>query len=248
MRGRIAGFAALLCVTGAVPVQGQWTDLLNQCSTGAVRTCASFQAQVIDLGGGRAELQIRVRNLWAVLEDGSQTGSILAQLGVVSPDLVDVVNGSPVAIEVEGATATGDPGSMWDFHRSTNRLGEVTWALAAGDGGSANGNGGIFGCLETSPRDDYFSTCIGGAAGGWVHFSLTADAPIDINQLQLAWGVMAVGPQDLSLQGTTCFAGDCGGEVVPEPITMVLMGTGLLGVGAAQRRRRRALGDTADVA
>ena len=32
-----------------------------------------------------------------------------------------------------------------------------------------------------------------------------------------------------------------GGQVTPEPITMILMGTGLLGVGGASRRRRKAL-------
>lgn len=246
MNRRAVGFAALLCSASAVPAQAQWTDMLNQCSTGAIRTCASFQAQVTNLGGGRAQLQIRVRNLWAVLANGTHTGSFLAQLGVISPDLVNVVNGNPLAVAVEDATATGNPGSKWKFHASTARLGEVTWGLAAGNGNGANGNGAIYGCLPSSPRPDYFTTCVGGAPGGWVQFSLTADAPIDINQLQLAWGVMGVGKQDYSLQGRTCVAGNCGGEVVPEPITMVLMGTGLLGIGAARRRRREtAMGEAA---
>lgn len=244
MKARVVGVAAMLCFAASVPAEAQWVDMLNQCSTGTIRTCASFQAQVTDIGGGRSRLQIRVRNLWGVLEDGSLTGSILAQLGVVSPDLVGVINDSPVATAVEGATQVGTPGDNWAFHSSTNRLGEVTWALASGsfNGGgnfNSNANGGILGCLAPNgTRTEYFTTCVGGLEGGWVQFSLTANGPLDLAGLQLAWGVMSMGQQDYSVQGTTCVAGNCG-EVVPEPITIVLLGTGLAGVGAARRRRKR---------
>lgn len=230
--------AGVLLAAVATPTHADWTDFSTQCSSGAIRTCASFQAQVDPLSGGRTRLVIRVRNLWGVLSDGSIRGSILAQLGVVAPDLSDVQHTAPVA--VGGAGLVGNPESRWGFRRSTARLGSVEWAVAAGDGRGSNGNGGIYGCLPTSPRNDYFTTCVDGQPGGWVEFSLTSAGPIDIAELEIAWGAIAIDGAggDDSRQGTTCVGG-CAAEVVPEPVTLVLLGSGLAGVAGAARRRRR---------
>ncbi|HUF66996.1 MAG TPA: PEP-CTERM sorting domain-containing protein [Gemmatimonadaceae bacterium] len=232
--------AVILIGASAAPADAQ-VSFGNQCSTGSVKTCASFQAQVTALSSGRYELVVRVQNLWAVLADNSLTGQNIDRLGVLSPDLFDVTHSDPV--ETDGATKQGDPGSLWGFssrNNSLNNLGSVEWAVAAGSNQNfSNGDGGIFGCLPAnSTRPNFFLTCVNSVPTGWINFAVESSQSIDINQLQIAWGARSIGPQDLSVSGSTCVGG-CGTEVIPEPITMVLLGSGLLGVGGAARRRRR---------
>jgi len=131
-----------------------------------------------------------------------------------------------VSFEVEG-----DPGSYWsEGASSARRLGNVTWSLVAGTDGSSDSEGGILSCADPERNPDrmaaFFRTC----ENGWVVFSITARGDVDLGDVTLAWGVTSNSFDGESYQGTT--------EVVPEPITMILFGSGLVGVGAAARRRK----------
>ncbi|MGH7481502.1 MAG: PEP-CTERM sorting domain-containing protein [Longimicrobiales bacterium] len=235
-RWLIAGVAAsVLFVT---PAQAQWFGLHDQCSTGTIQTCASFEIQTLNYttsGQQRTQVYLRVRNMFALLADGSEGGSILTRLGVLSPELVDArnenfLNTAQGSIFAEDpATRTGTPENYWEYRNNLNSLGQIEWGLS-----TQNANGGIRDCIgpDANPSS-YFNTC----AGGWVTFAFTAAGDLNPEQFQIAWGVVSVssdgqGSGDLgSFQGQT--------EVVPEPITLTLLGTGLLGIGGAGAIRRR---------
>jgi hypothetical protein len=97
---------------------------------------------------------------------------------------------------------------------------------------------------------------------GWVELSFTSDnlASYDLNQLHARAHVQGFGPDACSLKPDSDLPGGlvdpvseiderCGmpTEVVPEPITMILLGSGLLGVGGAQARRRRRNAQRAEI-
>lgn len=94
--------------------------------------------------------------------------------------------------------------------------------------------------------------------GGIVSIRFTSNnlASYDLSDLHARAHIQSFGPDACSLKpdsrlpdnvvdGAATVDGRCGTEppppttTVPEPITMVLVGSGLLGVGAAHRRRRR---------
>lgn len=235
---------AALAAATALPAPGSAQVYDNLCTAGAIRTCASIQVSTM-LVGGNTVVTMRVRNLQGQLATDNTGGSLITQLGITAPDISGTtVEGPQVSWEGAG-TNVGSAEDYWDF--SSRRIGGTGVEFATEDG-KAN-RGAIRGCdpSEANPSS-YFLTC---DSNQWVSFAFTlVDADFSDTNWQVAYGVQAVVNGGENWNSIQCVPGNpdhpCDSEVVPEPITMILLGSGLAGVGGVGLRRRRREQDEED--
>jgi hypothetical protein len=231
--------AALVALMMAVPGQAHaWTPLSGCAAAGAgFQTCASFQVQ-IETVGERTQVYIRVRND-GILDNATGAfthGSSLSRFAVVAPELENVQFGNIgsigqlSAIFADGGTVVGNPEDRWvEALGSTHSLGTIAWGV-----GTSNHRGGINSCVRPAAapaaQQTWFRTC---GDDQWLVFAFNTNSLVAATDFQLAWGVVSASHDDGSYQGST--------TTVPEPLTMALLGTGLIGVTLVARRRRSAL-------
>jgi hypothetical protein len=107
---------------------------------------------------------------------------------------------------------------------------------------------GIVGCYDPGPPGSgHAQTCSSYPSVPYVQFTLKGYSDLDLTNAKFHFQSQQVAfetcdPSNWSTHdclGNTVTGSGPSTEVVPEPITLVLFGSGLLGVGAAQRRRRR---------
>ena len=237
--------SALLGVLGllAAPAAAQqnvagWSSFSfdNYCISGAFPVCASVR---VFADGNNLTLQIW--NLEGTLGTPHTLTAVglyhtgAAWTGTVNSFNAYYINGGVTNINGEWEQPSSDIGT----------LAGIDVEASTGTGG----NDGVIGCTNPGGGTKW-STCTGGASSfpgsPYVQFDFSLSDAFALNDLELRWHSQQVldenGEFENSLKCDTGGAGDypeC--SVVPEPVTVALFGTGLVGIGGAAliRRRRR---------
>ncbi len=251
---------AVTCILGGAVVGGaqaqqvgRWDDY---CTVGSLQFCASveltltpnvtfydFHTNGLTTGTG---FSVRARNLQGTLGTTPWALGSLTFLNLWT-DVPEPYGGVLAVGQMVRLLGTARLSIPFDQAQCQAMFGAPCpppyWDLAEWDGQAVSNRGSMF----WEPNGGYFTTLIGcdASAGpygafqtcgdGWLGFDFALQGNWGIDRLSsMAWS----GFSTAGNAGCGWTSGDCA-QVTPEPVTILLLGTGLAGVGAAWRRRRK---------
>ena len=242
MRRILVGIGIATLISSAAAAQNKFWFV---CGGSNFSTCAAVRVGLTTASNGNTDVTMRVWNLSGL--NGSASSSVFTWIGFHGTGVsgVSAVT-QQSAMAASSAGVQGTP-AAWYTGAAPSQAGGIRVQMATT---SSSGNSSINNSLanQCNPGANpggnnslWLNPCFGSTSdvndlSNYVTLKFQTSGQWDLTNTNLLIQVQN-GPNGMSTQCITGPGGNC--SVVPEPITMVLLGSGLLGVGAARMRRRR---------
>jgi hypothetical protein len=255
MKTRVAAVLGVLAFFGVSEAHAASKNFNFICTLNtSIRVCASVRVVTTAIVGG-TDVTIFVHN-HAGFSFDQTGGSIINRVALTAPPQATLGTASGLAVGTSGSVnvvGAINPANNWSI---TNQGLNGPVEFMASSGGAPNFNGGIIGCPNPPLANAvnpirYFQTCNTTGFTGFVSFNFQTTGTWNASQAEVGLGFRGVvGLTEVGPNGQPVTAVECRTEqpltaieacasVTPEPISMALLGTGLLGLGGAGLRRRR---------